>query len=140
MWESRTTARYERWLRAAEASGDMERILDVEDALAKFRRDRHQRRMGWAELPLKYIVLIPMIAGCVFGGLVALGVLMAIATKHIKEVAVPIETAAKITEWIVIGISIAWTWLLLTAHRHRPGGPVPDGPQSRAGDRVAADA
>ena len=36
IYESRTTARYERWLRAAEASGDMERILDIEDALAKF--------------------------------------------------------------------------------------------------------
>ena len=48
IYESRTTARYERWLRAAEASGDMERILDIEDALAKFRKDRHQRRMGWA--------------------------------------------------------------------------------------------
>ena len=115
IYESRTTARYERWLRAAEASGDMERILDIEDALAKFRKDRHQRRMGWAELPLKYIVLIPKIALAALGFLVALGVLMAIATKHVKEVAVPVETAAKITEWTVIGISIAWTWLLLSA-------------------------
>ena len=39
----------------------------------------------------------------------------------------PVETAAKITEWTVIGISIAWTWLLLSAIAIGPGGPVPDG-------------
>jgi DNA segregation ATPase FtsK/SpoIIIE, S-DNA-T family len=115
IYEGRTTARYERWLRAAEAAGDMERILQVEDALSKFRKDRHQRRMSWAELPLKYIVLIPKIAIAAFGILAALGVLMAIATRHLAEVTVPVVTVARITEWTVIAISITWAWLLLTA-------------------------
>lgn len=114
-WEARTTGRYERWLRAAEATGDIDRILEVEDRLAKFRKDRHQRRMDWAELPLKYIVLLPTIAIAAFGILAALGVLMAIATRHLAEVVVPIVTVARVTEWAVIIVSIAWSWFLLSA-------------------------
>jgi len=114
-WEGRTTGRYERWLRGAEATGDIDRILEVEDKLARFRKDRHQRRMDWAELPLKYIVLLPTLAIAAVGILMALGVLMAIATHHIAEVVVPIETVARVVEWVVIIVSIAWAWMLLTA-------------------------
>jgi S-DNA-T family DNA segregation ATPase FtsK/SpoIIIE len=114
-WEGRTTTRYERWLRGAEATGDIDRILEVENALAKFRKDRHQRRMDWAELPLKYIVLLPTLALAAFGILAALGVLMAIATRHIREVVVPVVTVARVVEFIVIVVSIAWSWMLLAA-------------------------
>ena len=48
-WESRVGARYDRWLRAAEAEGDHERLLEVEQRLAAFRKDRHQRRMDWVD-------------------------------------------------------------------------------------------
>ncbi len=51
LWDSRTAARYERWMRAAEASGDLDKVLALEERLAEFRRDRHQRRIDMIEVP-----------------------------------------------------------------------------------------
>jgi DNA segregation ATPase FtsK/SpoIIIE, S-DNA-T family len=50
-WESRSSARYDRWLRAAEAEGDHQRLLAIEQRLSAFRKDRHERRMDWAQVP-----------------------------------------------------------------------------------------
>ncbi|MCP9964079.1 hypothetical protein LUX57_01775 [Actinomadura madurae] len=51
LWDSRTTARFERMMRSAEASGDLEAALEWEARAAAFRRDRHIRRMDLLELP-----------------------------------------------------------------------------------------
>ncbi len=45
MWDSRTTARYERFMRGAEATGNYEAALEWDNRMQAFRRDRHQRRV-----------------------------------------------------------------------------------------------
>jgi len=113
LWVSRTTARYERWLRMAEATGSHEAALEWEERLARFRKDRHQRRVDMIEVPLKVALVLPKIAAGVFGVLAAIGVLLAIATRHVREVAVPVEIVARITEWVAIAVSVAWGPVLL---------------------------
>jgi DNA segregation ATPase FtsK/SpoIIIE, S-DNA-T family len=56
MWESRTTARYDRMIRAAEATGDHQAALDWEARRSAFIRDRHGRRMDVIALPGKALV------------------------------------------------------------------------------------
>ena len=113
MWQGRTTARYEKWIRSAEQSGDPELALAWETRLAHFRKDRHERRTDMVELPLKVFLALPRIAMGVLGIFVTIGVLLAIAAKNIREVVVPIEVAAKIVAIIALVFSVAWGPLLL---------------------------
>ena len=46
IWESRSTARYERHIRAAESAGDHESALAWDTQRVKFLKDRHTRRAG----------------------------------------------------------------------------------------------
>ena len=113
LWESRSTARYERYIRSAEASGDREAALEWDKQRATFLRDRHQRRAAMIELPVKLAKELPKIAGGFLAVLIAIGVLLAIATRHIAEVAVPVKVVARIVEWAAIAFSIAWGPVLL---------------------------
>lgn len=113
LWEGRTAARYERWIRSAEQSGDPELALEWEKRLAHFRDSRHDRRKDMIELPLSVFMALPKIAAGILGILVALGVLLAIATQHLAEVAVPIKVVAQVTEIVAIVISVAWGPLVL---------------------------
>ena len=108
LWDSRTTARYERFIRAAEATGNHESALEWEERLARFRKDRHDRRVDMIEVPVRVLLQLPKLAPGLFGILAVLGVLLGIATKHIAEVAVPFEVVAHIVMWVAIVISVTW--------------------------------
>lgn len=114
LWESRTTSRYERWLRMAESTGDLDKVLEIEDRLSEFRKERHARRMDLLEYPLKVAVMLPKILLGVFLALACSGVMLAIATKHIAEVAVPFRVVASIFMWVVIAVSVSYGPLLLS--------------------------
>jgi S-DNA-T family DNA segregation ATPase FtsK/SpoIIIE len=115
LWEGRTAARYERWIRSAEQSGDLESALEWEKRLATFRKDRHERRKDLIELPLHVFMALPKIAAGALGILVTIGVLLAIATQRVAEVVVPIKVVASVAEIIAIVISVAWGPLVLAA-------------------------
>jgi S-DNA-T family DNA segregation ATPase FtsK/SpoIIIE len=113
LWESRTTARYERYLRAAEAAGDHEAVLEWERRASVFRRERHQRRMDLLELPARMAHGLPRVAAVALALLVAIGCVLAGATGNVREIAVPIQVAARVVEIIVVVLSVAWGPLLL---------------------------
>ncbi|HEY3652356.1 MAG TPA: hypothetical protein VGL33_30610 [Streptosporangiaceae bacterium] len=115
LWESRSTARYERSIRSAEAAGDHEAALAWDTQRVKFLKDRHTRRADLVELPLKVFKALPGIAAGFLGILVVIGVLMAIGSRNVKEVAAPVRTTARITELVVILFSVAWVPLLWAA-------------------------
>jgi DNA segregation ATPase FtsK/SpoIIIE, S-DNA-T family len=115
LWDSRTTSRYERMLRMAEASGDLAAVLEVEKRLAEFRRDRHGRRIDMFKVPAELLLLLPKLLLGLFLVLAAFGTLLAIAAGHIAEVAVPFRVAARIAEIVAIVFSITWGPLLLAA-------------------------
>jgi DNA segregation ATPase FtsK/SpoIIIE, S-DNA-T family len=115
LWESRSTARYERHIRSAEAGGDHEAALAWDAQRVKFLKDRHARRADLVELPLKIARELPKIAAGALGILIVAGVLLAIASRDVKELAAPFRTAARIAEWTAIAFSVSWGPFLLAA-------------------------
>ena len=108
LWDSRTTARYERMFRAAEAAGNHEAALEWEKRLAEFRKDRHARRVDMVQVPVQVLLVLPKLALGLFLVLAAFGTLLAIAARHIGEVAVPFEVAARVAELVAIVLSVSW--------------------------------
>jgi DNA segregation ATPase FtsK/SpoIIIE, S-DNA-T family len=134
--DNSTTARYQRWMRVAEATGNDEQAREWEARLAAFRRDRHARRMEWLSLPLKAAVMLPKVA---FGAVAALGgtgVLLAIATRKLSNVALPVEVAAHVTDTVWVIASTAWGPVMAaapvaalaalwhTGRKHQTAGPL----------------
>ena len=113
LWESRSIARYERSIRSAEAAGDHEAALAWDMQRVKFIKDRHARRADLVELPLKVAKAAPGIAAGFLAVLIVIGVLMAIASRNVKEVAAPVRTVARIVEWVAIAFSVSWGPFLL---------------------------
>jgi S-DNA-T family DNA segregation ATPase FtsK/SpoIIIE len=112
-WDSRSTARYERYLRAAEQTGNHEAALDWEERLADFRRDRHQRRMDLLEYPLKVLLVLPKALTSILMLYAVLGMLLAIASGHIAEAAVPVQVTAHVVLLAGIAISVSYGPVLL---------------------------
>ena len=115
LWETRTAARYERWMRSAEAGGDLDRVLALEERAAEFRRDRHQRRMDLLEFPVKVLLQLPKLAFSVFLLLAGTGTMLAIATRHLGEAAVPLEVTARAVAVAIAVVAVAWGPLVLAA-------------------------
>jgi S-DNA-T family DNA segregation ATPase FtsK/SpoIIIE len=115
LWEGRTTARYERHIRSAEAAGDHEGALAWDTQRVKFLKDRHARRADLVELPLKVFKALPGIAAGFLGILIVIGILLAISSKNPEEIAVPVKTVAQIAEWVAIAFSVSWGPFLLAA-------------------------
>lgn len=108
LWDSRTTARYERFIRAAEATGNHEAALEWDDRMQRFRKDRHERRVAMIEVPIRLLLAVPKIALGLFLLLAVIGVFLGIATKHIAEIATPFEVVARIVEWVALAVSVSW--------------------------------
>ncbi len=115
LWDSRTTSRHERFMRAAEASGNHEAALEWDDRMQRFRKDRHERRVDMIEVPVRVLLAVPKIALGLFAILAALGILLGIATKRIAEIATPFEVVADIVKWTVIAVSVSWGPVVLAA-------------------------
>jgi DNA segregation ATPase FtsK/SpoIIIE, S-DNA-T family len=113
LWDSRTAGRYERWMRAAEATGDLDKVLALEERLAEFRRDRHQRRVDMVEVPARVLLQLPKLLVSMFIILAAAGTLLALAYGRLSEVAVPVEVAARAVVLAIAVVSVAWGPLLL---------------------------
>jgi S-DNA-T family DNA segregation ATPase FtsK/SpoIIIE len=121
-WDGRTTARYERMMRAAEAAGNMEAAVEWEARGAAFRAARHQRRMDLLTAPQK------VVKGAAIGlagaevGLLLLGGAMAIHSGNVGDVIAPTMTVIELIHWLVVIAGIVWgplvafgPWLLLAA-------------------------
>jgi DNA segregation ATPase FtsK/SpoIIIE, S-DNA-T family len=112
--DSRTTSPYQRYMRAAEATGNHEAALDWEERRAEFMRDRHRRRMDYLNYPVQVLLVLPKVLGSILLALVTLGILLAIATGHIAEFSAPVLVVAHVVLVIGVVISVAWTAVLLT--------------------------
>jgi len=87
--EARTTVRYDRMLRLAEAAGNQELLADWEDKRARFVKERHARRMAMLAAPYHVAKATVITGGVTVGGLLALGIALAIANKDIHEAVAP---------------------------------------------------
>ncbi|AGS71168.1 FtsK/SpoIIIE domain-containing protein [Streptomyces collinus] len=107
-WDGRTAARYERMLRAAEAAGNFEAAAEWEERGQRFRDARHRRRMDLLHSPLDAAKGAAVSAGMGVGGLVLLGVAMAIATKDATEVVTPLMAVIKFINLLITIVQVVW--------------------------------
>ncbi|HEV3381681.1 MAG TPA: hypothetical protein VG142_11955 [Trebonia sp.] len=115
VWDSRTTARYDRFIRAAEAQGDHETALKWDERRSAFLNDRHRRRMERRASAVTVFKAAPWIAGGSVAVLFVTGMFLAIADKHLSEIAAPFEVVAHIVGWIAIVVSVSYGPALLAA-------------------------
>ncbi|MBT2369532.1 ATP-binding protein [Streptomyces sp. ISL-10] len=133
-WDGRTAARYERMIRAAEASGNYEVAAEWETRGAAFRAARHKRRMDLITSPERIAKNAAYGAGGTVGGLLLLGIALAIATKQPGDVVTPLMAMVELIHWLVIIVTVVWgplivvgPWLALlgvwAVGRHRQAAP-----------------
>ncbi|MFD7879788.1 ATP-binding protein [Streptomyces sp. NPDC059766] len=107
-WDGRTTARYERYMRAAEAAGNMDLAAEWEERAARFREARHRRRMDLLHSPVDAARSALVGTGMGIGGLVALGIVLAIANKDVTDVVTPLMAVIEFINLMVTIVQVVW--------------------------------
>jgi S-DNA-T family DNA segregation ATPase FtsK/SpoIIIE len=108
VWEERTTARYGRMMRAAEAAGNVEEAKEWEERAHRFRHARHQRRMDMlaAMRSAPKAVGAGVLAGTVV--LTAAGIAIAFANENAADVLLPFEFAIGLVNLAYIIATVIW--------------------------------
>ncbi|MGW6839645.1 FtsK/SpoIIIE domain-containing protein [Streptomyces sp. NPDC054958] len=121
-WDGRTGSRYERMIRAAEAAGNFEEAKEWEDRLTRFRAARHHRRMDLLKAPQDAVKSVAYGTGLTLGGLLLLGIVLAIANKDATWILAPINAVIEAIAAIVHVATVVWgpavtigPWLALLA-------------------------
>ncbi|MBV1939849.1 ATP-binding protein [Streptomyces sp. BV286] len=107
-WDGRTAARYERLLRAAEAQGNYEVAAEWEERGQRFRDARHRRRMDLLTSPIDAAKGVLVGTGMGIGSLVALGIVMAIATKDVTHVVTPLMAVVDFINLLITIVQVVW--------------------------------
>ncbi|MFG3351556.1 FtsK/SpoIIIE domain-containing protein [Streptomyces sp. NPDC048001] len=107
-WDGRTAARYERMIRAAEAAGNYEAAAEWEQRGAAFRAARHKRRMDLISSPERIAKNAAYGAGGTIGGLLVVGVALAIATKDPADVVTPLMALVDLVHFLVTLVTVLW--------------------------------
>ncbi|MER5468913.1 ATP-binding protein [Streptomyces sp. NPDC002685] len=107
-WDGRTASRYERMFRAAEAAGNHEVAAEWEERGQHFREARHRRRMDLLHSPVDAAKGVAVGAGMGVGSLVALGIVMAIATKDVTQVVTPLMATIEFINLLVTIAQVVW--------------------------------
>jgi S-DNA-T family DNA segregation ATPase FtsK/SpoIIIE len=113
VWESKTNSRYERMMRRAEAAGDYDALIEWEQRAEQARQRRHDRVMDWIAAPWQLVkALVASVVALVFV-LLALGVVLAVASEDVSRVVEPIAGVLAVIEWVVWLVAVVWGPLVL---------------------------
>ncbi|SED10582.1 DNA segregation ATPase FtsK/SpoIIIE, S-DNA-T family [Streptomyces sp. 2231.1] len=107
-WDGRTAARYERYMRTAEAAGNFEAAAEWEERGQRFREARHRRRMDLLHSPLDVVKGVGISVGMGMGGLVLLGIAMAVATKDASDVVTPLMAVVNFINLMITIVKVVW--------------------------------
>ncbi|WP_405956420.1 ATP-binding protein [Streptomyces phaeochromogenes] len=149
-WDGRTGARYERFLRAAEAAGNMELAGEWEERLQHFRDARHRRRMDLLTSPIDAAKGAAVGTGLGIGSLVALGVVLAIANKDIADVITPLMAVIEFIRLVITIVQVVWgpaltigpflallaLWTVGSKQQAAPAWALPDNIRSGEGEPI----
>jgi S-DNA-T family DNA segregation ATPase FtsK/SpoIIIE len=111
-WDSRTTARHERMMRAAEAAGQEDVARDWEQRAYIFRQSRHRRRMELLQLAINAPKALFMGATAGAGVLLLLGIMLAWANHDVSDVLTPLATVIQFVAWVAFIAGVIWDPLL----------------------------
>ncbi|MCT9005435.1 ATP-binding protein [Streptomyces rhizosphaerihabitans] len=149
-WDGRTASRYERMFRAAEAAGNYEVAAEWEERGQHFREARHRRRMDLLHSPLDAAKGAAVTAGMGVGSLVALGVVMAIATKDVTQVVTPLMATIEFINLLIRIVQVVWgpalsigpflallaLWAVGSRQQAAPAWALPDHVRSSEGEPI----
>ncbi|MFD8525006.1 FtsK/SpoIIIE domain-containing protein [Streptomyces capillispiralis] len=107
-WDGRTGSRYERMIRAAEATGNLEAAEEWEERLQRFRAARHHRRMDLLHSPVDAAKGVAVGAGMSIGMLVALGIVMAISTEDAAHIITPLSATIDFIALLIRIVQVVW--------------------------------
>lgn len=112
-WKSRTTAEHDHWIRLARSQGNHELAHQWVEAAARFREQRHKRRMELLKAPWHLAKATVLGTGLTTGGLVALGIILAIVNKDARDAFRPLLDVMHAIEWMWWLGSVLWYPMLL---------------------------
>lgn len=111
-WDSRTTARHERMMRAAEAAGNEELVRTWEQRAYAYRFARHRRRVELLQMVLNAPKAIATAVGAGAGVLLLLGVMLAWANHDAGDVLTPLAATIELVAWVAFIAGVVWEPLL----------------------------
>ncbi|TQL21955.1 FtsK/SpoIIIE domain-containing protein [Streptomyces sp. SLBN-134] len=111
-WDSRTTARHERMMRAAEAAGNEELVRQWEQRAYAYRFARHRRRVELLQMVMNAPKTIATGVGAGAGVLLLLGVMLAAANHDAADVLTPLNATIELVGWVAFLASVVWEPLL----------------------------
>ncbi|WP_329057606.1 cell division protein FtsK [Streptomyces sp. NBC_01453] len=111
-WDSRTTARHERMMRAAEAAGQEDVARDWEQRAYIYRQSRHRRRMELLQLAMNAPKAVAMGSAAGGGILLMLGIMLAWANHDVHDVLAPIRATVSFVAWVAFLAGVVWGPLL----------------------------
>lgn len=111
-WDSRTTARHERMMRAAEAAGNEELVRQWEQRAYAYRFARHRRRVELLQMVMSAPKTIATGLGAGAGVLLLLGVMLAWANHDVDDVLTPLHAAVEFIGWVAFIAGVVWEPLL----------------------------
>jgi S-DNA-T family DNA segregation ATPase FtsK/SpoIIIE len=106
--DARGTGRHERMMRLAEAAGDHATALLWEERAASHRTQRHERRLAMRTHPAHVAKNTVVVAGLTVGGLLALGIVLAVTSKDARLAFVPLVDAFEVIRWLFEVIEVVW--------------------------------
>ncbi|MFD8572456.1 FtsK/SpoIIIE domain-containing protein [Streptomyces sp. NPDC059639] len=107
-WDGRTAARYERMLRAAEAAGNYEAATEWEERGQRYREARHRRRMDLLTSPVDAAKGAAAGVGLGVGGLLLIGIALAVATKEVSDVVTPLMAVVRLIRLLITIVQVTW--------------------------------
>ncbi|MFJ6831424.1 FtsK/SpoIIIE domain-containing protein [Streptomyces sp. NPDC091209] len=149
-WDGRTASRYERMFRAAEAAGNHEMASEWEERGQHFREARHRRRMDLLHSPVDAAKGVAVGAGMGIGSLIALGVVMAVATKDVTHVVTPLMATVEFINLLISIVQVVWgpalaigpflallaLWAVGSKQQAAPAWALPDNVRSSEGEPI----
>ncbi|MET7746322.1 zonular occludens toxin domain-containing protein [Streptomyces sp. NPDC005385] len=107
-WDSRTTARHERMMRAAETAGQEDVARDWEQRAYIFRQSRHRRRMELLQLVISAPKAVAMGATAGAGTMLLLGIMLAWAEQDVNAVLAPLRATVSFVAWVAFLAGVIW--------------------------------
>jgi len=111
--EAHSNSRFERMIRAAEVTGDRDKVADWVDRAEQAKDRRHKRVMDWVRAPLDLAKALGVMVLTVLGILVGLGIVLAVASKDPGLVMGPITAVLAFIAWITMIVTLVWTFIVM---------------------------
>jgi S-DNA-T family DNA segregation ATPase FtsK/SpoIIIE len=115
VWDSRSSSRYERMIRAAEAAGILDEVKEWEARAQAYRAARHRRRLDMLQLMIQAPKAIALATTGAAGTLLMVGILLAWGSGEVRDVLTPIETVIDLVQLLAFLGGVIWDPFLFAA-------------------------